>query len=195
MHPPLNIEAGVYRKGGCPLRFIVPKFLFYFSEIHRPHRGPQENMQIDGVCVPSVRSGPTLGKFWAKIWLTSTFDLRLLGLWGSWISLTVLPEGALHVCEPHLVWPLRSECCGRGVPMKVVCTECMKMCCLGGKNSVVKRCGQLQYSITTRSVSYVHFKMLLANCCDSNLYEVSLFLRRFFIGVEALVLLSSLSRV
>ena len=22
--------------------------------------------------------------------------------------------------------------------MKVVCTECMKMCCLGGKNSVVK---------------------------------------------------------
>ena len=25
------------------------------------------------------------------------------------------------------------------VPMKVVCAECMKMCCLGGKNSVVKR--------------------------------------------------------
>ena len=22
--------------------------------------------------------------------------------------------------------------------MKVVCTECVKMCCLGGKNSVVK---------------------------------------------------------
>ena len=35
-------------------------------------------------------------------------------------------------------WPLRSECCGRGVPTKVVCAECMKMCCLGGKNSVVK---------------------------------------------------------
>ena len=28
--------------------------------------------------------------------------------------------------------------CGRGVPTKVVCDECMKMCGLGGKNSVVK---------------------------------------------------------
>ena len=26
----------------------------------------------------------------------------------------------------------------RGVPTKVVCAECIKMCCLGGKNSVVK---------------------------------------------------------
>ena len=42
------------------------------------------------------------------------------------------------MCGPHQVWPLRSECCGRGVPTKVVCAECMKMCCLGGKNSVVK---------------------------------------------------------
>ena len=50
----------------------------------------------------------------------------------------VLPEGSLHVCGPHQVWPLRSKCCGRGVPTKVVCAECMKMCCLGGKNSVVK---------------------------------------------------------
>ena len=41
------------------------------------------------------------------------------------------------MCGPHQVWPLRSECCGRGVPTKVVCAECMKMCCLGGKNSVV----------------------------------------------------------
>ena len=32
--------------------------------------------------MPSVRSGPSLGKCWAKIRLTSTFDLRLLGLWG-----------------------------------------------------------------------------------------------------------------
>ena len=42
------------------------------------------------------------------------------------------------MCGPHQVWPLRSECCGREVPTKVVCAECMKMCCLGGKNSVVK---------------------------------------------------------
>ena len=46
--------------------------------------------------------------------------------------------GALHVCYPHQVWPLRSECCGRGAPMKVACTECTKMCYLGGKNSVSK---------------------------------------------------------
>ena len=44
----------------------------------------------------------------------------------------VLPEGSLHVCGPRQVWLLRSECCGRGVPTKVVCTECMKMCCLNG---------------------------------------------------------------
>ena len=42
------------------------------------------------------------------------------------------------MCEPHQVWLLRSECCGRGAPTKVVCAECMKMCCLGGKKSVVK---------------------------------------------------------
>ena len=42
------------------------------------------------------------------------------------------------MCGLHQVWPLRSECCGRGVPTKVVCAEYMKMCCLGGKNSVVK---------------------------------------------------------
>ena len=56
----------------------------------------------------------------------------------------VLPEGSLHVCGPHQVWPLRSECCGRGVPSKVVCAECMKMCCLGGKNSVVKGLNELK---------------------------------------------------
>ena len=39
---------------------------------------------------------------------------------------------------PTKFWPLRSKCCGRGVPTKVVCAECMKMCCLGGKNLVVK---------------------------------------------------------
>ena len=40
--------------------------------------------------------------------------------------------------EPRQVWPLRSECCGRGAPTNVVCADCMKMCCLGGKNSVPK---------------------------------------------------------
>ena len=93
--------------------------------------------------MPSVRSGPGLGKCWAKNPADMHFDLRLLGLWGSGISLTVLPEGCLHVCVPHQVWPRRSECCGRGVPTKVVCVECMKMCCLGGKNLVVKGLNEL----------------------------------------------------
>ena len=53
------------------------------------------------------------------------------------------------MCGPHQVWPLRSECCGRGVPTKVVCAECMKMCCLGGKNSVVKG---LRSTCTQKSV-------------------------------------------
>ena len=55
----------------------------------------------------------------------------------------VLPEGSLHVCEPHQVWPLRSECCGKGVPTNEMCAECMNMWCLGGKNSVVKGLSQL----------------------------------------------------
>ena len=54
------------------------------------------------------------------------------------------------MCGPHQVWPLRSECCGRGVPTKVVCAECMKMCCLGGKNSVVKGLKQGMYGEAAR---------------------------------------------
>ena len=40
--------------------------------------GPQGSMQIDGTVydVPAVRSGQSLGKSWARIWLTSTFDLN-----------------------------------------------------------------------------------------------------------------------
>ena len=67
-HPPLNVEAGGYRKGGGggggggggqpPLRmswaflflmrFIDP-MIFNFNGIHGPPPGPQENMQIGGV--------------------------------------------------------------------------------------------------------------------------------------------------
>ena len=58
------------------------------------------------------------------------------------------------MCGPHQVWPLRSECCGRGVPTKVVCAECMKMCCLGGKNSVVKVL-KAAYSLHNNILLYV----------------------------------------
>ena len=60
------------------------------------------------------------------------------------------------MCGPHQVWPLRSECCGRGVPTKVVCAECMKMCCLGGKNSVVK--GLNNTTMNKRTSPSWHFK-------------------------------------
>ena len=37
------------------------------------------------------------------------------------------------------------------MPTKVVCAECMKMCCLGGKNSVVKG--------LTKIKTIMHFSM------------------------------------
>ena len=54
------------------------------------------------------------------------------------VSCRVLPERALQ-SEPHQVWPLRRKCCRRAPPTKVVCTECIKICCLGVKNSIVRR--------------------------------------------------------
>ena len=87
--------------------------------------------------MPSVRSGPSSGKSWVKIQLTSTFDLRLLGLWGVMNIINSIARGVSPcvrappslAAEERMLWE-RST--------KVVCAECMKMCCLGGKNSVVK---------------------------------------------------------
>ena len=96
--PPLNIQAGgggggVWKRGAAApgsacrgrflkilMRFIDPS-IFDSNDIHRPYPGPQENMQIGGVrCAISQIWSKFKGM--AKIWLTSTFDLRLLGLWG-----------------------------------------------------------------------------------------------------------------
>ena len=49
-----------------------------------------------------------------------------------------IARGVSPCVRPHQFLPLKSECCGREVPTKVVCVECLKMCRLGGKNSVVK---------------------------------------------------------
>ena len=58
--PPLNVQAGGFRRGGgspplaCRgrllilMRFIDPR-IFDSNDIHRPHPGPQENLQIGGV--------------------------------------------------------------------------------------------------------------------------------------------------
>ena len=122
-------------KGMCPL---PPSPLSSF-EIHRPCRGPQmgphETMQMDGVWCASSQIWP---KFrFREILGENPADIHIwppiTGLVGSWISLTVLLEGALHVCEPHQFSPLRSECCGRGAPTNVVCAECMKCVVLGGR--------------------------------------------------------------
>ena len=63
------------------MRFIDPR-IFDSNDIHRPHPGPQENMQIGGVRCAISQIWPKFRECWAKIRLTSTFDLRLLGLWG-----------------------------------------------------------------------------------------------------------------
>ena len=70
------------------------------------------------------------------------------------------------MCGPHQVWPLKSEYCGRGVPTKVVCAECMKMCRLGGKNLVVKG---LSISIHTTDK---HFVFVLGQVLETTLVRV-----------------------
>ena len=68
------------------------------------------------------------------------------------------PRGLSMCAGPHQVWPLRSECCGRGVPTNVVCAEYMKTCCLGGKNSVVKglKFNVLRDNVIWMCYNYVH---------------------------------------
>ena len=59
--------------------------------------------------------------------------------WTCWAVMNIINDiarGGSPCVEPHQVWPLRSKCCGRGAPTKVVCAECNG--CLGGENSVVK---------------------------------------------------------
>ena len=55
-HPPLNVEAGgggggggIHVVGGGFVTRFIDSRIFGFNEIHRPHPGPQENMQLVGV--------------------------------------------------------------------------------------------------------------------------------------------------
>ena len=82
----------------------------------------QENMHTDGVC----RSSPRLARKISPI-PTLTPITRLLD--GHKYIINSIARGALHVCFPPQAWPLmRNECCGRGAPAKVACTECTWMC-------------------------------------------------------------------
>ena len=84
------------------------------------------------------QQSPPRPKTSKKLTGAATYRTKFSSIWVSHYRVLFEVERSVHVCGPHQVWPLRSECCGRGVPTKVVCAECMKMCCLGGKNSVVK---------------------------------------------------------
>ena len=134
----------MYKRGGgggsppfaCRGRFsILMRFIdlriLDSDDIHRPHPGPRENMLIGGERCAISQIWPKWGMLGKNPPLTSD-------CWACGGHESVLPEGSLHACGPHQVWPLRSECCGRGVPTKVVCAEYMKMCCLRGKNSVIR---------------------------------------------------------
>ena len=63
------------------MRFIDPRILDS-NDIRRPHPEPQENMQIGGVRCAISQIWPKFREMLGENRLTSTFDLRLLGLWG-----------------------------------------------------------------------------------------------------------------
>ena len=63
------------------MRFIDPR-IFDSNDIHRPHPGPQENLQIGGVRCAISQIWPKFREMLGENRLTSTFDLRLLALWG-----------------------------------------------------------------------------------------------------------------
>ena len=127
-HPPLNVEWG---EGACIAAVVgdTAPLAFGFNYIHRSlwmgiwQSGLQENIHTDGLWCSTVQIYiPSLGEALHESQSNLYFDPQLLG-W-SWISLMVLAERALHVCLSHQVWPLRSECCGRGAPAIVACAEC-----------------------------------------------------------------------
>ena len=45
-----------------------------------------------------------------EIVLTSIFDLQLLGFWMVVNIINTIARGIIHVCSPHQLWSLRSEC-------------------------------------------------------------------------------------
>ena len=69
--PPTKRKAGAFL---IIMRFIDPR-IFDFNDIHRPHPGPQENMQIDGVRCAISPIWPKFKEMLGEIGLTSTFDL------------------------------------------------------------------------------------------------------------------------
>ena len=63
------------------MRFIDPR-IFDSNDIHRPHPGPQENLQIGGVRCAISQIWPKFREMLGENPADIHFDLRLLGLWG-----------------------------------------------------------------------------------------------------------------
>ena len=94
----------------------APLGVFGFNEIHMSLQWHQTDIWpfkktcMLMVCdVPLFRSGPSLVESYMKISTLTPYWLASEWLWillNRWISLAVLPAGALHVCFPHQVWPL-----------------------------------------------------------------------------------------
>ena len=63
------------------MRFIDPR-IFDSNDIHRPHPGPQENLQIGGVRCAISQIWPKFREMLGKNPADIHFDLRLLALWG-----------------------------------------------------------------------------------------------------------------
>ena len=59
---PLNVQAGGIKRGACRGWFLIlMRFIdLRISDIHRPHPGPQQNMQIGSVRC-AIRSDQVLG--------------------------------------------------------------------------------------------------------------------------------------
>ena len=126
---PTKQEMG---KGVCKsgLNRVQPSQHFGLNEIHRTlwwpqmgiwHSGFQENRQIDGVwyayATTQIQSKFGGSPAWKSVQSPILNPNCLVSRW-LWISLMVLAKGVLHVCLLHQIFPLKSECCGKGVSSK-----------------------------------------------------------------------------
>ena len=74
------------------------------------------------------------------------------------------------MCWPHRVWPLRSEPVGEEYLRKWCALNSMKMCCLGGKNSVVKGLRSSVLVLTTQKSFPSLFYTSISASCIRNLH-------------------------
>ena len=59
--------------------------------------------------VPPFSSSPSLGRSWVRIWLTSTFDLQLLGFWVAMNIINGIARGGSPCVQAPLIVSLAPE--------------------------------------------------------------------------------------